>query len=139
MSSAASAKIAVPPRILRELSSICSELPEVVEEAAWVGTRWCVRKKNFAHVLMIGNGYPPAYAQAARTNGPACVLTFRSKGRELEPQSFDSHPFFRPVWFPNIVGMVLDERVDWDRVARLVVVSYKVLAPQKLASLVDRE
>src|SRR5262245_60868627 len=98
----------VPRDVIAELRAICLELPEVEEESAWVGTRWCVRKKNFAHVLMISEGWPPAYAQAAGTNGPACVLTFRSKGRESEPASFNGPPFFRPVWFPNIVGMVLD-------------------------------
>jgi hypothetical protein len=128
---------AVPREIMTELRSVCMELPEVEEEAAWVGTRWCVRKKNFAHVLMIEGGWPPAYAQAAGSDGPLCVLTFRSQGRELEPPSFDAHPFFRPVWFPNIVGMVLERQIDWDRVARLLVVSYRVLAPKKLASLVE--
>jgi hypothetical protein len=127
----------VPREIITELRSVCMELPEVEEESAWTGIRWCVRRKNFAHVLMIADGWPPAYAQAARSGGRVCVLTFRSQGRRLEPPSFDSYPFFRPVWFPNIVGMVLDDQVDWDRVARLLIVSYRVLAPKKLASLVE--
>jgi hypothetical protein len=128
---------AVPHEIITELRSVCMELPEVEEESAWVGTRWSVRKKNFAHVLMIAGGWPPAYAQAAGSEGPICVLTFRSQGRELEPPSFGQHPFFRPVWFPNIVGMALEGQIDWDRVARLLIVSYRVLAPKKLASLVE--
>ena len=127
----------VPHEIITELRSVCMELPEVYEESAWVGTRWCVRKKNFAHVLMIDSGWPPAYARAAGSDGPICVLTFRSLGREFEPPSFGQHPFFRPVWFPNIVGMVLDAHVDWDRVAKHLVLSYRVLAPKKLADLVE--
>ena len=127
----------VPREILTELRSICMELPEVSEEQAWAGTRWCVRKKNFAHVLMIDSGWPPAYAKAAGSDGPLCVLTFRSQGREFEPASFGKPPFFRPVWFPNIVGMVVDSRTDWDRVGKLLVVSYRVLAPKKLADLVE--
>ena len=123
--------------VLAELRAVCLELPEVYEESAWVGRRWCVRKKNFAHVLMISDGWPPAYAAAAGSRGPLCVLTFRSQGRKREPPSFDNYPFFRPVWFPNIVGMILDERVDWERVARLLVVSYRVLAPKKLVALLD--
>jgi hypothetical protein len=126
----------VPHEILTELRSICMELPEVYEESAWVGMRWCVNKKNFAHVLMIDSGWPPAYAKAAGSDRPICVLTFRSLGREFEPPSFGDYPFFRPAWFPNIVGMVLDARVDWERVAELLVVSYRVLAPKKLADLV---
>lgn len=127
----------VPREVIAELRSVCLELPEAYEERAWAGTRWCVRKKNFAHVLMIGAGWPPAYARAAGSDGPLCVLTFRTRGAEFDPPSFAHPPFFRPVWFPNIVGMVLDERVDWDRVAKWIVVSYRVLAPKKLIELLE--
>ena len=130
-------KLAVPRQIITELRAVCMELPEATEEAAWVGTRWCVRKKNFAHVLMIADGWPPAYAKAASSDGPVCVLTFRTRGPEFDPESFRRTPFFRPVWFPNIMGMVLDQHVDWDRVARLLVTSYRVLAPKKLAEQLD--
>ena len=87
----------VPPEFLTELRAICLELPEAYEESAWVGTRWCVRKKNFAHILVIDSGWPPAYAKAAGSNGPICVLTFRTRGPEFDPVSFGRHPFFRPV------------------------------------------
>jgi hypothetical protein len=127
----------VPAAILRELRTICTELPETYEEAAWVGVRWMVRKKNFAHVLMIKDSWPPEYSRVAGTPGPACVLTFRSMGRAHEPPSFDSTPFFRPPWFANIVGMTLDTRTDWDRVGRLLVTSYRVLAPKKLVALLE--
>ena len=127
----------VPREILSELRAVCLELPEVYEEQAWVGTRWSVRKKNFAHVLMIDGGWPPAYAKAAEFDGPGCVLTFRTRGRQFDPPSFDRPPFFRPVWFPNIMGMHLDARSDWERVARLLIVSYRVLAPKKLVDAME--
>ncbi|MEP7243808.1 MAG: MmcQ/YjbR family DNA-binding protein [Gammaproteobacteria bacterium] len=127
----------VPREILTQLRATCLELPEASEEQAWVGMRWTIRKKNFAHVLMIDAGWPPAYARAAGTDGPACVLTFRSQGREFEPTSFGHAPYFRPVWFPNIVGMVLDAGADWDKVAGYLIVSYRVLAPQKLIERID--
>ena len=38
----------IPPAILTRLRSMCLALPEAYEEQAWVGTRWCIRKKNFA-------------------------------------------------------------------------------------------
>jgi hypothetical protein len=96
-----------------------------------------VRKKNFAHVLMIDAGWPPAYAKASGCAGPICVLTFRSMGRALEPPSFDHAPFFRPPWFKNIVGMIIDSDTDWDRVGRLLVTSYRVCAPKKLIGLLE--
>jgi hypothetical protein len=50
--------------------------------------------------------------------------------------AFTRAPFFRPVWFPDIVGMTLDARTDWDEVAGLVRASYVHLAPKKLAEQV---
>ena len=41
---------ASPPRILARVRKICLALPDVVEEQAWVGVRWTIRKRNFAHV-----------------------------------------------------------------------------------------
>jgi hypothetical protein len=116
---------------------VCLELPEAREEVAWVGTRWCIRKKTFAHVLMICEGWPPAYARAAGSDGPICVLTFRTAGPEVDPPRFAHPPFFRPVWLPNIIGVVLDDRTDWEDVGKLVVASYRVLAPNKLAAQIE--
>jgi hypothetical protein len=131
--------IDVPKVIVDKLRLACLDLPEAYEERAWVGTRWMVVKKNFAHVLMINEGYPPAYAKAAGTNGPACVLTFRAPRAALEAPRFKRHPFFRPVWFPNIVGVIIEPaKVDWDDVTSLVIESYCVLAAKKLVELVER-
>lgn len=124
--------------IVARLSSICLGLPEAHQEQAWVGTRWMIGKKNFAHVLTIAAAWPPAYVQAAGTQGPATVLTFRLPLPRADAPRFKRAPFFRPVWFPNIVGMTLDGATDWDEVADLLTESYCVLAPKKLAALVDR-
>ena len=111
-----SQRATVPRDVVAKLRLICLGLPDACEESAWVGTRWCIRKKNFAHVLMIDAGWPPAYARVAGGgDGPSCVLTFRVSG-----QSFARDPLFRPGWWPNIVGMRLDDRVDWDEVERLL-------------------
>lgn len=128
----------VSDEIVAALGVICLALPEVSEEQAWVGTRWVVRKKNFAHVLAIDQGWPPAYARAAGTDGPATVLTFRSSGPELDAMGTAGYPYFRPVWFPDIAGMVLDDGADWDLIAEVVRHSYRVMAPKKLAALIDR-
>ncbi len=113
---------------------MCLALPEATEEAAWVGTRWCIRKKNFAHVLMVDGGHPAAYAKALGSGGPQCVLTFRSPLPSLDAYAYTWEPFFRPVWFPDIVGLKLDDHTDWDEVAALVRASYCHLAPKTLAA-----
>lgn len=96
-----------------------------------------VAKRNFARVLMIDEGWPPAYARAAGSVGPLCVLTFRISAAATGALRFERPPFFRPVWCPNIVGLVFGANTDWDEVAALLTKSYCVLAPTKLAALVD--
>ncbi len=94
----------VPVDILERLRAVCRALPETREEQAWVGVRWRVRARTFAHVLVIADGHPPAYAKAAGTHGPATVVTFRSPQPELDALTNTGHPFFRPVWAPDIVA-----------------------------------
>ncbi len=128
----------VPLDVLARLRSVCLGLPEVYEEQAWVGTRWMIRKKNFAHVLMVDSGWPPGYARAAGTDDLVCVLTFRSSGDELDVLTYARHPFFKPVWFRDILGMVLDAGTDWTEIRELLTESYCVLAPKKLVEMVNR-
>ena len=128
----------VDPDVVARLRTICLGLPDANEEEAWVGTRWRVRGKTFAHVLAVADGWPPAYARAASTDGPALVLTFRSRGPELDALGEVGQPFFRPVWHPEAVGMTLGDDVDWDEVAELLTESYCTLAPPSLVARVDR-
>jgi hypothetical protein len=128
----------VPPEILDRLRPVCLGLPETYEEPAWVGTRWRIRKRTFAHVLTVGPDHPAAQARAAGGDQPICVLNFRSPGDEIAGLIGSGHPFYRPGWGDDVVGMVLDDDVDWTEVAELLTESYCVLAPKKLATLVDR-
>lgn len=132
----------VPDDVVARLRATCGRLPEVVEEPAWVGLRWRIRTRTFAHVLVVADGRPQAHARAlggARAaSGPVVVLTFRSAGEELSVLEQAGPPFFSPVWFEGIVGMELDDATDWDEVAELVTESYCLLAPKKLATLVPR-
>jgi hypothetical protein len=123
----------VPDAVLHRLRRICVALPEVREEEAWAGTRWRIRTKTFAHVVMIDDGWPPAYARAARSDGPLVVLTFRAADAELDALTHTGPPFFKPPWFPDIVGLGIDDGTDWEEVAELVTESYRLLAPRKLA------
>jgi hypothetical protein len=124
--------------IEERIGAICNALPEVVEEQAWVGTRWRVRGKTFAHVLGVDDGWPPAYARAAATNGPARLLMFRSTAEELAALRAGGAPFFAPPWRADEVGLVLGDDVDWDEVRELLTESYCAQAPAKLVALVDR-
>jgi hypothetical protein len=121
-----------PPEVVAALRAVCLALPEAHEEQAWVGTRWRIRTRTFAHVLMIAAGWPPVYARAAGDDGPLCVLMFRSRGAELELLRRHGRPYFAPPWRADEVGVAIDESTDWDEIAELVRESYRIQAPRKL-------
>ena len=117
----------VPEDVEVRLRRLCLALPDAYEERAWVGTRWMVRKRTFAHVLGI------------ETDGVArVVLTFRSAGEELEVLRHAGPPFVVLGWGRDAMGLVLDADTDWDEVRELVMESFCVLAPKKLVALVER-
>ncbi len=129
----------IPARIVDELRTICAQLAEAHEEAAWTGPRWRIGKHTFAHLVAIADGWPPVYARAAGTDGPVIVLTFQSSGEELHALGNLGDPFFRPPWRPGIVGMFVDgETTNWDEVAELVTESYCLLAPRRLVDRITR-
>jgi hypothetical protein len=133
----------VPPEIVARLGAVCLGLPEAYQEQAWVGTRWRVRKRTFAHVLAIDSEWPPAYARAASADGPVNVLTFRSPADERDALVAAGPPFFKPQWAADVVGIVLGSgadraSVDWTEISELLTESYCRLAPRKLVELVNR-
>lgn len=117
----------VPDDIEALVRKRCLALPEAYEERAWVGTRWMVRKRTFAHVLGV-----------EVDAGPLVVLSFRSAGEELDTLRGAGHPFFVLGWGRDALGLVLDADTDWDEVRELVTESFCVLAPKKLIALIDR-
>lgn len=115
---------------------MCLALPETYEERAWVGERWRIRGRTFAHLLEIRDGAPPAFAKAAGTDGPAHILIFRSRGIEREALS-NRDGFFAPGWGPETLGMKLDASVDRAELGELITESYCNRAPKKLVALLD--
>ncbi|MFI7491835.1 MmcQ/YjbR family DNA-binding protein [Micromonospora echinaurantiaca] len=133
-----SAPADVPPEFLDRLRPICRSLPDAYEEPAWVGIRWRVRKRTFAHALTVDPDHQAAYARAVATDEPTCVLTFRAPVDEVHALVAGGHPFYKPDWAADVLGMVLDDGVDWDEVGELLTESYCRLAPKKLAAQVSR-
>jgi hypothetical protein len=128
----------VPADVVARLRAVCLGLPETYEEPAWVGTRWCVRKKTFAHVFAVDEGSPPSLAKVARAIGPGTMLVFRSSGPELLALRNAGPPFFYAGWGRDVIAMVLNGFTDWAEVTELLTESYCVMAPKKLQVLVDR-
>jgi hypothetical protein len=128
----------VPAQVMAEVRGLCLDLPETYEEPAWVGTRWMVRKRNFAHLFWADEHSTPSIVKAAHTFGAGPVLVFRSDGPELVALRNSGPPFFYAGWGRDVIAMSLRGRVDWSEVRELVTESYCLMAPQKLQALVDR-
>jgi hypothetical protein len=47
-------------------------------------------------------------------------------------------PYFKASWGRNVVGMLLDEKTNWDELGELLTDSYCVQAPRELAERVAR-
>jgi hypothetical protein len=125
----------VPAGVLEKLRALCLALPDAYEEPAWVGIRWMVKKRNFAHVVCIDNGWPPAYARAVSEPGPLVVLTFRASASLRDILRDADARFFVPEWGTRwgtkVVGLKLRGRVDWREVKKLIETSYALLATKR--------
>ncbi|HZM76411.1 MAG TPA: MmcQ/YjbR family DNA-binding protein [Candidatus Limnocylindrales bacterium] len=128
----------VPPLIEDRLRAVCLGLPDAYEELAWIGIRWRVRGRTFAHVCTVEADHPTSHARVFATDGPVCVVTFRAPAREVGGLIGSGFPFYWPGWGVNVVGMVLHAHIDWTEVAELLIDSYRVQAPKKLARIIDQ-
>ena len=126
----------VPDELVEPLREICMGLPGAYEEQAWIGTRWRVRGRTFAHVLTVEPGVDSPYARVVGAGVELTVLTFRAPPEELDALVAGGPPFFRARWGRDVVVLALDEpgAVDWAEIAELMTESYRVLAPKKLVA-----
>jgi len=114
----------VPPQTVRRIGTILTSLPRVVEESAWVGTRWRVGQATIAHVF---GGEDQLFR-----------ITFRAETDEVLAFEHLGSPYFRTGWGRNVVGLLLDIDTDWVELAELLTDSYCLQAPAHLAAGVDR-
>ena len=126
------------PELVARVAAICLALPETHEQDAWIGVRWRIRQRTFAHLAHVDPVGGSVFGLAARLGSPADVITFRSSGEELQALVHCGLPFYKPDWSPHVVGMVIGADTDWDEVAELMADSYCLMAPKKLARLVER-
>ncbi|TDD64111.1 MmcQ/YjbR family DNA-binding protein [Jiangella aurantiaca] len=126
----------VPDEIVEPLREICLSLPDAYEELAWVGTRWRVRGRTFAHVLTVDPEYHAVYTRVSGADRPVPLLTFRAPPDELDALVAGGPPYFRGSWGRDVVVLVLPDEIDWTEIAELMTESYCVLAPKKLVARV---
>lgn len=117
----------VPTDVIDRLRTIAAGLPETGEAQAWVGRYFRIRKRNFVHVLAIDHPQ----------HGPQTLLILRADPEEREVLLKIGRPYFQPGWGANTLGVAIGDDTDWEEIAELVTESYRVLAPKKLAALLD--
>ncbi|SDK48696.1 MmcQ/YjbR family DNA-binding protein [Streptomyces indicus] len=126
----------VPPEILNRLRPICGQLPEAYEEPAWIGLRWRIRTRTFAHVYAPDPDRHPAYAPYATADRELTVVSFRVPADDLLGLTVAGFPFLRAGWGQNVAAAILGDHTDWQELTELLTDSYLQLAPKFLASRV---
>jgi hypothetical protein len=124
----------VPPEILDRLRPICRGLPETYEEPAWIGVRWRIRKRTFAHVYTPDPERHLVYAPHLVAGEAPTMMTFRVPADELLGLTGSGFPFFRAGWGRNVAGALLGDHTDWTEIAELLTDSYCEMAPKFLAT-----
>jgi predicted DNA-binding protein (MmcQ/YjbR family) len=107
------------------LRAICLALPEAAEQEAWGDPTFRVRGKIFA--------------MEKRGDGRVSLWCKAPPGSQMVLVGADPERFFVPpyVGHKGWIGVRLDRAPDWAEVAWLVRRSYRLIAPKRLAALVE--
>jgi len=115
----------MPRKPIDRLRAICLALPEAVEKEAWGDPTFRVRGRIFA-MEKRGDGRISLWCKAPP--GSQLVLT------GADPERFFVPPY---VGAKGWIGVRLDNGPDWEEVAALIRRSYRLIAPKRLAALVE--
>ena len=124
------AAIASEDRRLSRLTRICLALPEAARRDSGSHAAFLVRKSTFAYFLNDhhGDGIVSVACKALPGDNTALAVA--------QPERFYLPAYIGPRGW---IALRLDRgEVDWDEVAELVVGSYRLIAPKRLLTLVDR-
>jgi hypothetical protein len=129
-----SAPVEIPADIVERIRTICLALPEVtvrVDEslttARSTAYSFDIRRRSFCLLV--------AWADPA--GQPVPLLVLRADPDEREVLLAIGHPFFPSRAGRDRIGTVLTDDTDWAEIRELVIESYRILAPKKLAALLD--
>ncbi|HJR91940.1 MAG TPA: MmcQ/YjbR family DNA-binding protein [Acidimicrobiia bacterium] len=118
----------MPSDPLPRLREICLALPEVTERLSHGEPTWFIRgKKTFVNYADHHHDDRLAFWCAAPPGDQQSLTAAR-------PDKFFVPPY---VGHRGWLGVFLDVPVDWDEIAELVEEAYRMIAPAKLAALLD--
>jgi hypothetical protein len=122
----------MPLSPLARLRKLCLALREAHEVEAWGEPTFRVRNKLFAMYAAPNNhhggGRVAAWCKAAPGNQALMV--------RAEPERYFVPPYVGPSGW---VGVWLDRNPDWSEVKDLMRDSYRLVAPKKLAALLEED
>ena len=116
----------MPDDPLSRLRAVCLALPEATEVETWGDPTFRVRSKIFA-MLKRGDGRPSVWCKAPAGAQDTLV--------GADPTHFFVPPY---VGHRGWIGVRLDAGIDWDELSDLVADSYRMTAPKRLTSVLDR-
>lgn len=121
-------KVHIEPYILDQLRDICLELPEAVESEAFGAPTFQIRTKNFAMTHRDRGDRPSVWVKGAPGHQEMLVAALPDR-------------YFRPPYMGKNgwIGCWLDDTAmpDWDEIEDLVIESYQLIAPKRLAGQID--
>ncbi len=128
------AQVEVPPGIVERIRALCLTLPEVTVrvDLSRVRTRstaqsFDVRRRSFCLLVAVEDP----------DGDPVPLLVLRARDGEREALLSAGHPFFVPRAGRDRIGVLLAGDPDWAEIRELITESYRMLAPKKLAALLD--
>jgi hypothetical protein len=114
------------------LRSLCLALPEAHEVEAWGEPTFRVKNKLFAMFAHPNNhhgaGRPAVWCKALAVNQGLMV--------RAKPTRFFVPPYVGPSGW---IGVWLDKGIDWRELDMILRDSYRLVAPKRLAKLLDDE
>ncbi|MGB9113537.1 MAG: MmcQ/YjbR family DNA-binding protein [Acidimicrobiales bacterium] len=133
-SSRVSGQVEVPQHMVERVRALCLALPEVTVRIDESLTRtrstaqsFDIRRRSFCLLV----------AKEGPTGNSIPLLVLRADPDERDALLSIGRPFFTPRVSRGRIGVLLTEDTDWEGVRELVTESYRVLAPKKLAALLD--
>jgi hypothetical protein len=131
------APVAVPENVIERMRALCLALPEVTvridqsqTETRSTALSFDIRRRSFCLLVAIESS----------TGKSVPLLIVRAHPDEREGLLSSGHPFFTPRRAGrDRIGVWLSDHTDWEEIRELVTESYRVLAPKKLAALLDDE
>ncbi len=129
-----SAPVEVPEDLVERVRALCLALPEVTvridaSQSSARSTAWSfdIRRRSFCLLV----------ARAGASGQPVPLLVLHARPEEREALLSAGHPFHASRAGGDRVVVVLTGAPDWEEIRQLVTESYRILAPKKLAAMLD--